>query len=360
MIKPIKNILLSSIFLGVVLTGCSNANNNNTQVPEDTAPVVDEIVTIDSPAVEETMPEEVEDVIDFEQVHMNIGVLRGPTGLGMLGVMDIDHEFYNIDLFGAPDEIAPQLIQGNLDFAAVPSNLASILYNNTNGAVQVVAINTLGVLHILDTTGEIQSISDLAGHTIFLSGLGAVPEFALNYVLRKNGLEPGVDVTLEFRAEHPEIAALMQSGAAQVALLPEPFATTVYNSVEDAQFALDLTTEWEKVAPDYSNLIMGVLVARREFLEAHPEATAAFLSDYENSINLVNADVPFAAELAAQFDIIPNAAIAEAAIPRSNIVFITGTQMESALTGFLSVLYDELPQSIGGTMPEADFFYMSN
>ncbi|MCL1935022.1 MAG: ABC transporter substrate-binding protein [Defluviitaleaceae bacterium] len=293
---------------------------------------------------------------------INIGVLRGPTGLGMLHLMKENEQNntqnnYHFNILGSPDEIPSLLIQGAIDLAAVPSNLASVLYNVTKGEIQAIAINTLGVLHIMDTTSEINQIEDLRGRTIFLSGLGAVPEFVLNYILNMNGLIPGEDVFLSFRSEHTEIAALLTEGEASIALLPEPFATTVFNNIESVNFALDLTEEWNKIGEDYA-LVMGVLVGRRDFIEQNKEQIISFLHEYEISINFVNENIEEAAQLAVDFGIIPNANIATMAIPRSNLVFITGNTMKTYLEGFLNVIYNENPMSVGGNMPTNNFFFI--
>jgi len=215
----------------------------------------------------------------------------------------------------------------------------------------------MGVLHVIDTTGEIGSIADLAGRTVHLSGLGASPEFVFNYVLRQNGLEPGVDVYLEFHAEQPQIAALMAEGIAQIALLPEPFATTVTMQNEDATHALDLTQEWNNVQPDYG-LVMTAMIVRSEFLAQNPSAIGIFMTEYEMSVNFVNSNVEEAAEIAVEFGIIPNPNIAAQAIPRSNQVFITGERMQNYMQGYLGVLYAQAPASIGGALPDETFYFI--
>ena len=294
--------------------------------------------------------------------HINMAVLPGPSALGALYLMDAaengaSQNTYDISILGSPDEIPPLLIQGAIDIAAVPTNMASVLHNNPNVDIRALGVATLGVLHIIDTTGYIMAMSDLAGHTIHLSGLGAAPEFAFNYVLRQNGLEPGVDVYLEFHAEQPQIAALMAEGIAQIALLPEPFATTVIMQNEYARHALDLTQEWNRVQPDYS-LVMTTIIARAEFLYNNPDAIAIFMEEYARSAAFANDNVDQAAELAVYFGIVPNAAIAASALPRSNQVFITGEHMRGYIHGYLGVLYNELPQSIGGAMPDEEFYFI--
>ena len=293
---------------------------------------------------------------------VRVAALRGPTALGLLRLMD-EHEQggarnnYQFDLLGSPDEIPPLLARGEIDVAAVPGNLAAVLYNRMEGQVQALAVVTLGVLHVLDMTGEVRSVADLAGRTIFVPAPGATTEFALNYVLTRNGLTPGVDVGIEFRAEPPEIAALLEAGQAEIALLPEPFASTVLARVDGLRHALDLTEEWNRVQPDYG-LIMSVVIARREFIESNPGAVAVFMQEYAESIDFMTNNIPAGAQLAVDFGLIPDADIAEQALPRTHIVFLTGEEMRRNLMGFYRVLYDEEPASVGGELPSENFFFV--
>ena len=301
-----------------------------------------------------------EDTIEpAERPTIRVAAMRGPTAMGLLRLMDEAQNGetannYEFELFGSPDLVPPLLVRGEVDVAAVPANLAAVLYNNVDGAVQALAVVTLGVLHIVDTTDTIHSIEDLRGRTIFVSGQGATPEFALNYVLEQNGLTD--EVTVEFRAEHTEIAALLETGQAEIALLPEPFVSTVSARIDELRVALDLSEEWSRVQPDYG-LIMSVVIARREFLENNPEAVAVFMEEYAASVQFVTANIPAAAQLAVDFEIIPALPIAQAAIPRTNIVFLTGREMQDNLLGFFSVLYNALPASVGGEVPGQNFFF---
>ncbi|MDR0273425.1 MAG: ABC transporter substrate-binding protein [Clostridiales bacterium] len=290
---------------------------------------------------------------ETEDAPIRVAAIRGPTAMGLLPLMNEGvHEF---ELLGSPDLVPPLLVQNSVDIAVVPGNLASILYNRMNN-VQAFAVVTLGVLHVVDASDTIYLIEDLAGRTIFLQGPGATPEYALNYVLTQNGLIPGEDVFLEFRSEHSEIAAMIQTGHAEIALLPEPFVSTVLSQINGTRAALDLTQEWNRVQPDYG-LIMSVAVARRDFVEQNPDALAAFMEEYAASVAFVNSNIAETAQLAVDFELIPNIAIAEAAIPRANIVFITGEEMRQNLLGFYGVLLEAEPESIGGELPEENFFF---
>ena len=293
--------------------------------------------------------------------YIRVGTLRGPTGMGMASLMDRAEEGFTDNLYaftvaGAPEEITAGLISGSLDIAAIPANLASVLYNRTDGEVMMIAVNTLGVLFVLDSTGEISSIEDLRGKTINATGQGAIPEYALEHILRGNGMEPGIDVEIVYKTEHSELAALMVSGDASIGMLPQPFVTTVTMQNSDISIALDLTAEWEAVNPGFG-LVQGSIVVRTEFLERNPDAVELFLRDHAESVAYVNSNPEEAAQLMERFDIIP-AAVALGAIPNSSIVHIDGVQMRLLVDAFLQVMYEANPQSVGGSTPDEKFFFI--
>ena len=257
------------------------------------------------------------------------------------------------------DEVTPNLVQGNVDIAAVPANLASVLYNNTEGGVQVLAINTLGVLYIVESGDTVQSVEDLRGRTIYASGKGATPEYALNYILSENGIDPSADVTIEWKSEHAECLSALLAEEGAVAMLPQPFVTTAQTKSDAIRVALDLTEEWDALQAEAgapSALLTGVVVARKSFVEENPEAVAAFLDHYKASVDYVNANTAEAAQLVGQYDIV-TAEVAEKALPACNIVYIDGEEMKEKLSGYLAVLLEQNPQSVGGQLPADDFYY---
>ena len=359
-----KKLLSVLVILAIMLqVGCAGtAVSPSSPMPQ--SEVSDTSQALDSQSVDSQDATQVDDSQseEAEPTNIRVAAIRGPTALGLLKLMDSQERGYafnnyHFEILGSPDEVPPLLVRGDVDVAAVPGNLAAVLYNRMEGELQALAVVTLGVLHIADTTGEIHSVADLAGRTIYLHGQGATPEFALNYVLTQNGLIPGEDVFLEFRAEHAEIAALLETGQAEVALLPEPFASTVLARIDGLQLVLDLTEEWDRVQPDYG-LIMSVVIARREFLENNPEAVAIFMEEYSESIDFMTTHISDGAQLAVDFGLIPNVDIAESALPRTHIVFITGEEMRQNLIGFYNVLYDAAPESIGGELPGESFFFL--
>lgn len=311
---------------------------------------------------------------DFTPAAFKIAALKGPTAMGLVKLMKDNDEtigallssakpyegevgnLYTFTLAGSADEVTPALIKGDLDMACVPANLAAVLYGKTNGAVEALAVNTLGVLYIVENGGTVQSMADLKGQTIVAAGKGSTPEYALRYLLTENGIDPDNDVTIDWKSEHSECVAALASGQASIALLPQPFVTVAQNKIEGLRMALDLTEEWNKL-DNGSGLITGVIVARRDVVEANPGAVDSFLQDYAASVEWVNANNADAAQLIAEYSIIEAAPVAEKALPYCNIVCLAGSEMKDKLSGYLKVLSEAEPSSVGGTLPGDDFYY---
>ena len=295
-----------------------------------------------------------------ESTPVRVGALKGPTAMGMVQMMENKADAYDFTLAAAPDEIVPLLVKGELDIAAVPANLGSVLYNNTQGAVKALAINTLGVLYIVERGDTVHSVADLKGRTLVTAGKGSTPEYALNYILRGNGLDPEADLTVEFKSEHAECLAAMLQDEGIVAMLPQPFATVAQAKAQDMRIALDLTKEWDALqanAEAPSAMVTGIAVARAAFIEENPEAVARFMADYAESVKFAQDEVEGAAKLIGQFDIF-EAGPAQKALPFCNIVFIDGEAMKAKLGGYLAALMEQDPAAVGGALPGDDFYYV--
>lgn len=291
---------------------------------------------------------------------IKIAALKGPTGMGIVKLMEENKDSYDITLFDSPDQLVSKIVNGELDGAAVASNLAPVLYNKTKGGIQLTGINTLGILYIVENGNTIKNIKDLKGKTIYSSGKGSTPEFVLNYILKKNGLEPDKDVKIEYMAQHNDLATAVASKKVQIAVLPEPFVTTTKTKDNDLQVAIDLTKEWEKVSEDNSKLVMGTLVFRKDFIEKRGKDVEEFLGKYKESVDFVNKNKADAAKLIEKHGILPNAKIAEMAIPKCNIVFISAKDGKDSLNKFYKVLEANDPKSIGGKLPDENFYYKGN
>ena len=298
---------------------------------------------------------------DYQSVNVRLGGLKGPTSMGMAKLLDdaengLTANTYTFTMAASASELTPQLIKGELDILAVPANVGAILYNQTQGQVELIAASTLGVLYIVEKGGQtVTDVQSLAGKTLYATGKGATPEYALTYLLAQNGLTLGRDVTVEWKSEPSEIVALMAQEEHAVAMLPQPFVTVAQGKIEGLRMALDLTAEWDKL-DNGSGLITGVAVARKAFVEEHPAAVDAFLQAYAGSVDWVNANTAEAAAVIGDLGIV-DAAVAEKALPYCNIVCLTGGEMEAKLSGYLQVLYDADPASVGGAVPGADFYY---
>ena len=283
-----------------------------------------------------------------------VGALKGPTAMGMAQLLDDDS--YDFTIAASPDEIVPQIVQGNVDIAAVPSNLAAVLYQKTQKNVSVLAVNTLGVLYLVENGESIQSVEDLKGKTIYASGKGATPEYALEYVLSANGIDPEKDVTIEYKSEHAEVVAALANDQTAAGLLPQPFVTTALMKNDSLRVALDLNQLWQDGVSDDSQLVTGVVVVRNDYLKEHEADVDAFMDAYQASVEFVNSDPDQAAKIIGAHDIIAEE-VAKKAIPDCSIVFVEGEEMQTMLSGYLSTLEQQNPEMVGGQLPDDDFYY---
>ena len=291
---------------------------------------------------------------------LRIAGLKGPTTMGLVNLLSMEQAGtaamdYDLQLYGAADEIVPLLIKGELDRAAIPANLAATLYQKTNGGIQAVAVNTLGVLYVVEQGDTIHSMADLKDRTILSTGKGTTPEYVLRYLLTANGLDPDKDVDIQYYSEATEVTAQMASTQDAIAVLPQPYVTAAGLKDDTLRVALDLTAEWDKVAD--TQLITGVTVVRKAYAEEHPDVVAAFLADYAQSVNTANTDLDGTAALCEEQGVVAKAAIAKKALPNCNIVCLTGEELKADVSGYLQVLYDADPAAVGGTLPGEDFYW---
>lgn len=288
---------------------------------------------------------------------IQVGALTGPTAMGMVKLLEDGKDTYEPTILGAADELVPLILQGKVDIASVPANLAATLYNKTEGGITALAVNVLGVLYIGEfNTENLHSLADLKGQTIYATGKGSTPEYFLRYVLSQNGIDPDKDVTIEWKSEPSEVVALLNAEQKGIAMLPQPYVTAAASQLgEGFRVALSLSDEWANL--DNGTLCTtAVVMARSEFVEQNPEAVEAFLEELAVSVDWVNENVADAAQLCGDYGII-KAPVAQKAIPQCNIVCITGEPMKQALSGCLGVIFAENPKAVGGQLPGDDFYY---
>ena len=300
---------------------------------------------------------------DYEAVDVKIGSLKGPTSMGLVYLMDQADKKeaannYEFQMAAAADELLPSMISGDLDIVLVPANVASVLYNKTEGGVSVIDINTLGVLYMVSGDDTVQSMEDLKGRTVYLTGKGTTPDYVLQYLLRENGVAG--DVTLEYKSEATEVAAVLAQTPDAIGVLPQPFVTAACAQNESLSVVLDLTEEWAKVQGEGgSSLVTGVTVVRNDFLAEHKAAVDKFLEEHAASTDFANENVEEAAELVAAAGIVEKAPVAAKAMPQCNITYIDGEDMKTALAGYLEVLFEQDASSVGGKLPADDFYYVN-
>ena len=332
----------------ISLTACAAASTPETTAAPETA-------VTEAPTTEATeAPTEA-------AVPVRLGAMTGPTGIGMVKLFDdADKDTaspYTYTVKGAADELTPLLLQGELDIVSLPANLASVLYNKTEGKVKALAVNVLGVLYLAEyNSDEITSLTDLKGKIIYATGKGSTPEYFLRYVLTQNGLDPDTDVTLDWKSEPSEVLAVLNGQGSGIAMLPQPYVTAAAAQLgEGFQVKLSVSEEWQKVSGGTPCTTACILV-RSQFAEENPAAVERFLADYADSAAWVNENVEAAGDLCGQYEIV-KAPIAKKAIPQCNIVSITGSDMKAALSDCLEVLFQQNPAAVGGALPQDDFYY---
>lgn len=353
--------LLLALALCLALAACGSSQTGSAASQDDSAGAGASTSSAGN-APDASQPDESGETSDFAGTDINMAVLSGPTGIGAVKLMErndngetVNH--YNFTVATDNSAVVAGLANGDYDIAAVATNVAANLYNQTSGGVQICALNTYGVLYILENGDTIQSMADLAGKTIYATGQGANPEYILNYLLTQNGLDPAVDVTIQWLTAQ-EVTANMLSAEDGVCMLPVPAATALLMKDPGVRQALDLSAEWDAVSS--TPLPMGCIVARREFVEEHPEAVDAFLDLYGDSISFMSdeGNRSEAAELVAKYGITANAQIAEAAIPQCNLTLLTGEEMQDTVQAYYEVLYRADPAAIGGSIPYDSLYYL--
>ena len=311
-----------------------------------------------------------ESTTEYTGEKIKVAANKGPTGMGMVDLMD--NSKYEVTLLSDPTQVVSLISTGEVDIATCPLSLAANLYKKTNGGIKMLGINTLGVLYVVTNGVELSSLADLKGKTIYATGQASTPEYILNHLLKANNLEN--DVKVEYLSEHSELTAKVVSGDVKIAVLPEPFVSVATSKNANVKSVISLTDEWKKVNPD-TELAMGCVIARKEFIDKNPDAVKQFISDNKQSVENINLDPSTKGDKIAEKGIIDasvfsvdsnlsekKAAAAktekvQAVISRCNIVFIDGNEMQTIANANFKVYFDADPKSIGGEMPSDELYY---
>ncbi|MCM1087284.1 MAG: ABC transporter substrate-binding protein [Muribaculaceae bacterium] len=351
--KRLLTILVNTALGLALLTGCGKAENT---AAADTVTEAGGTSADTATEAGETAAGRV-----GSDVSVRIGSLKGPTSMGLVYLMSQSEKGetdgdYTFVMATAADELLPKIVSGDLDIALIPANVASILYHKTEGGISVIDINTLGVLYMVSGDTSIQTMEDLKGKTVYLTGKGTTPDYCLQYLLAACGLTLD-DVALEYKSEAAEVAALLQEMPEAVGVLPQPFVTAACMQNEALTIVMDLTAQWDAVQENAGSLVTGVTVVRKGFLEEHPDAVETFLEEHKESAAYTNEHIEEAAELVAAYGIIEKAQIAVRAIPYCNITYLDGEDMKTALSEYLEILYGQDETFVGGSLPGEDFYF---
>lgn len=367
--KRSMKLLAAALAGTIALSGCAKSSDKQASSAETTIAETESSKEA-SAASTETSEESADQSSNASENNENasgaavrVGSLKGPTSMGLAELMDRAEKGetendYTFTMAGKADELVGSVANGDLDIVLVPANVASILYTKTQGNVNVIDINTLGVLYVVASDDSISSMEALKGKTLYMTGKGTTPEYVMNYLLSENGLNDG-DVTLEFKSEAAEVASVLKEDPSAVGVLPQPFATAACIQNEALKPVLDLTEQWNLLNKENgSQLVTGVTIVRSDFLKENEEAVKLFMEDHKASAAYTSEHLDEAAEMVAALGIVEKAPIAKKAMPACNIVCITGEEMKSALSGYLSVLEAADAKSIGGQLPGDDFYYL--
>lgn len=357
--------LVLALTLGLLcsdLAGCGQAGNSGSAAESLVTESTQTESTVADVTAESTVASAEETSQNTDGTVVRVASLKGPTSLGLLFLMDKAEKgetsnAYEFQMATGADEILPLMVKGDLDIALIPANVASILYHKTQGGVEVIDINTLGVLYMVSGEDGLTDFTDLKGKTIYLTGKGTTPDYVLQYLLTANGMSVD-DVTLEYKSEATEVASVLAEDPTAIGLLPQPFVTAACMQNDALKVIFDLNEEWNKIqGVSGSSMVTGVTVVRKEFLEENEEAVKAFMEEHKASAEAINADSATGAALAVEAQIVAKEPIAQQAIPGCNITYMDKADMKQALSGYLDVLFHQDSQSIGGGLPESDFYY---
>ena len=357
--------LVLALTLGLLcsgLAGCGQARNSGSAAESLVTESTQTESTVADVTAESTIASAEETSQNTDGTVVRVASLKGPTSLGLLFLMDKAEKgetsnAYEFQMATGADEILPLMVKGDLDIALIPANVASILYHKTQGGVEVIDINTLGVLYMVSGEDGLTDFTDLKGKTIYLTGKGTTPDYVLQYLLTANGMSVD-DVTLEYKSEATEVASVLAEDPTAIGLLPQPFVTAACMQNDVLKVIFDLNEEWNKIqGVSGSSMVTGVTVVRKEFLAEHEDAVKSFMEEHKASAEAINADPATGAALAVEAQIVAKEPIAQQAIPGCNITYMDKADMKQALSGYLDVLFHQDSQSIGGGLPESDFYY---
>lgn len=290
----------------------------------------------------ETKPEETTSYVRENKT--KLAVFNGVTSLGVAKLVKDRGYAYESSLYTDLSEVENLIKNGGADMAAVPVESAARLFNETKGAVKIIAVNNLGVLHLVTGDESIKTLADLKDKTVYATGKGTAYEHIMNFIFEKNAISPKV----EYVATEAELVTLAIEGKADICIIPEPYATKVVFENTKMKRVIDLSDEWNKFSE--APLVQGVIVARTEYIEQNPEYIEQFLFQNEISVNFLNENIDAGADMLYNGQYFSTFDLARECVPACNLYFMKGEEMKAAV----KVVYDVLPAELTGGTVSAD------
>ena len=301
-----------------------------------------------------------------DPVTVRVGLIMGPPSMGLSEfILDaqagnctntFDFTLNGVDYVG----LSAAFNQGDYDICTLPSNIGPVLYNNheLKNEYRVISVNNLGVLYTITTDPSVSDFASLAGRTVYAYGEGGTPEYTVEALLKKNGLEGTFN--LEFKSTPFEILNMLIDVPNTVAILPQPFVALAKKMVTDPLYVpIDITAEWDKAFADTgSQAVTTTTIVNKQFLEEHEQAVVEYLQRAGSSVAWSQQNMDEAASRQVDLETFLNNEVAADAMPYIDMVNLVGEEMRTALSGFVDELYAANPDSVGGAIPGEDFYYL--
>jgi NitT/TauT family transport system substrate-binding protein len=300
-----------------------------------------------------------QEALAADQVIVDMAVMQGPSGFGTIGLnrnegrLD-DQTRIDLSVYPSPNEVIARLANGELDIAALPTNVAANLYAK-GVPVKTAAVVGEGMLLFLTTDKTITELSDLQNRKISIPGSGSTPDQMTKILVSALGFDYESDVQLDYSIASPaQLAQMMIAGKLDLAVLPEPFVTMVLNANDQTVPLLDVQILWSALTGT-GNYPMTVIVVSDGFIAEHSDRLPLVMGAIKDSVEWVNANPGDAGVMIEEAGIM-KAAMATPAIPRCNLVFRTATEGYDAMDTYLKVLHGFDYASVGGSVPDESFY----
>lgn len=317
-------------------------------------------------AVEFTTTTESRDLMgSADPCDVRVGLIMGPPSMGLSQFIlaaqagkttnNFTFDLNGVDYVG----LSALFNKGDYDICTLPSNIGPILFNNDElkNSYEVISVNNLGVLYVMTNDESLAALDDLRGRTVYAYGEGGTPEYTIEALMKKTGLDGAFN--LEFKSSPLEVLNMMQEQENCVAILPQPFVSLAKILVNPLYIPIDLTVEWNQAFADTgSQAVTTTTIVNKQFLEEHEQAVVEYLNMAGQSVAWTLANMDKASALQEELGTFLNNSVALDAMPYISMVNLTGEDMRTALSGFLGELYAANPDSIGGALPGDDFYYL--